>query len=412
MIGMATKRRATIRRMAHEPMLPAVAAIFFVITFAIKAFVDDRFMAGEVSAGVAYTKYATAAIACVAGLAHAFKNGEKLFVKQFNALLVIFFVFSLGSFFCMLASGVISKTVMMELMKFVIPIVLAYAVLNAVEQDTMYKCMAAVLLVSLLGYLVELARSGVNISAIFSADFTDSESATESSSFSGISLVLTFYFAYFNRRKLWLFLSAAFCVCTFKRLAILFAVVALVTSLFFPKAMSVRLPKKAITALKVATLLAVVLWAWLLLPEQDSFAAQLFGKDPRLFTMGRSATFRYLLTSCFQSYGFGSANEVVKAAFGFGFEMDLIKIAFELTPLAMILFVWLYWDVAGTTIWGVFIIGFFMLNMITSDSLTSNFVLTLAYMTCGLVEDAAPYSIDGPEGRRGHVALRLSFRKQ
>ena len=93
----------------------------------------------------------------------------------------------------------------------------------------------------------------------------------------------------------------------------------------------------------------------------------------------------YLLSSGFESYGFGSANEVAKAVFVAPFEMDLTKIALELTPLVMVLFVWLFWDVAGDSLWGVVIIGYFMINMITSDSLTSNFCLTLAYMTCGLV---------------------------
>lgn len=386
-----------------RPLLPIVAAVFFVLTFLIKAAVDDLFMDGQVSAAVAYTKYATAAVACFAGLAYSFKRGETQFVRQFDGLLVIFGVFFVVSVLCMFASCTFSMTVISELLKFIIPIVLAYSILNAVDQDTLYRCMVAVFVVCFLGYLADLGRSGVSLSDFLKADFDESSSATESSSFSGISLVLTFYFAFFNRKKVWLFCSAAFCILTFKRLAIVFALAALVISLFFPQQMGRRVPRGALTALKVGTLLAVALWAWLLLPEQDALATQIFGKDPNLFTMGRSTTFRYLLSSGFQSYGFGSANEVVTAQFGFGFEMDLIKIALELTPLAMILFVWLYWNVAGTTLWGIFIIGFFMLNMITSDSLTSNFVLTLAYITCGLVEDAAPAYSGKPKRRPLHA---------
>lgn len=40
---------------------------------------------------------------------------------------------------------------------------------------------------------------------------------------------------------------------------------------------------------------------------------------------------------------------------------------------------------SGRIFWGVCIIGFFVLNMITSDSLTSNFSMTLAYMVIGSI---------------------------
>ena len=101
--------------------------------------------------------------------------------------------------------------------------------------------------------------------------------------------------------------------------------------------------------------------------------------------MGRSDTLRYLYLGDFHSYGYGSANETVNAVFGVPFEMDLAKIAIELTPIVAIVFVWLFWDLAGDSFWGVVIIGYYMINMITSDSLNSNFAFTLAYIVIGTV---------------------------
>ena len=375
-------------RLAETSILPILTALFFVLTFAIKAFVDDAYMRGEVSSTLAYAKYATAAIACLTGLACAFKKGEKVFVGQFDRLLIIFGVFFLGSVVCMFATAKISFVVFNELLRLGMPILLSYALLNSLDEDTVYKCMVAVLIVSFAGYLYDLSNEGIGVQDFLNANFDESDSATESSSFSGISLVLTLYFAFFRKRKAWLVLATVFCVLTFKRLALVVAIAAFVVSIFFPRVMGIRVSKRALTALKVLTIAAVAFWAWFLLPEQNDLATNLFGQDPRTFTMGRSLTYRYMLNADFQSYGFGSANEVVTAAFGMPFEMDFIKIAFELTPLAMILFIWLFWDIAGTSLWGVAIIGFFVLNMITSDSLTSNFCLTLAYMTCGMVEEA------------------------
>lgn len=375
---------------AQSSFLKYVAAFFFVLTFVIKAFVDDAYMAGDVSTVVAYTKYVTAAVACFAAIVCAIKRGEQVFVKEFNELMVIFAVFSFVSLVMMLVTGAVSGAVIVELFKFVMPIILAYSVLNALDENTFYHCMILILLVSIAGYLYTLAQNSVSVSDFFDADFSTSDSATESSSFSGISVALTFYFAFFRKRKLWLALATAFCILTFKRLALVFAVVALAISLFSPNLMSYRLSKKTIVVLKLVSVAAVALWAWLLLPNQQELFIKIFHDTPSAFTMGRSDTFNYLLRNNFRSHGFGSANETIISVFGMPFEMDLIKISLELTPLVMVLFVCLYWDVAGTTLWGVFIIGYFMLNMITSDSLTSNFCLTLAYITCGLVEYGVP----------------------
>lgn len=382
----ATKPQTKVQR----PFLEYVAAFFFVLTFVIKAFVDDAYAVGDVSATVAYTKYVTAAMACLAAFACAFKRGERVFVREFDELLVIFMTFSVVSMILMLATGVMSNVVFFELFKFVMPIILAYSMLNAIDNKTFYRCMVIILIASVAGYLYTLGKDNVSISDFLNADFSTSDSATESSSFSGISLVLTFYFAFFRKRKAWLVLATAFCILTFKRMALVFALVALIISIFAPQFMARRVSKRVVNALKLLTIAFVALWAWMLLPDQEGLFIRIFNDTPRMFTMGRSETFRYLLSSGFQSYGFGSTNETINSVFGMPFEMDLIKIALELTPLVMVLFVWLYWDVAGTTLWGVFIIGFFMLNMITSDSLTSNFCLTLVYITCGLVEYWTP----------------------
>lgn len=391
----ATKTQTKVQR----PFLEYVAAFFFVLTFVIKAFVDDAYAVGDVSATVAYTKYVTAAMACLAAFACAFKRGERVFVREFDELLVIFMTFSVVSMILMLATGVMSTVVFFELFKFVMPIILAYSVLNAIDNKTFYHCMVIILVVSVAGYLYMLSKDSVSISDFLNADFSTSDSATESSSFSGISVVLTFYFAFFRKRKVWLVLATAFCILTFKRMALVFALVALIISIFAPQLMARRVSKRVVNALKLLTIAFVALWAWMLLPDQEGLFMHIFNDTPRMFTMGRSETFRYLLSSGFQSYGFGSANETINSVFGMPFEMDLIKIALELTPLVMVLFVWLYWDVAGTTLWGVFIIGFFMLNMITSDSLTSNFCLTLAYITCGLVEYGTPKMLAGKKAR-------------
>ena len=399
----------TAVRVSDRQAMPLLAAAFFVLTFVIKAFTDGPYVRGEVSQAVAYSKYVTAAIACAFAFMGTIGKRRRVFSREFSDLMVIVVVFTLASVFMQLVSGRFSTTVAVELVKLAMPIVLAYSMLNVLGERDLYGCMVAVLVVCLAGYLVELWSQGVSVSSVFSASLDEGNSSTESSGFSDIALMLTFYFAFFSRRKLPLIVSAVFTVLAFKRLAMLVAVIVLVIGLFKPSVERVEVRRGVVTFLKVATLALATLWVWLLLPEQQQLFDSIFGRTPFDFTMGRSESLRYLWSSGFQSYGYGSANETVSALFGVPFEMDLAKIAFELTPLATILFVWLFWDVAGTSLWGILIVGYYMLNMITSDSLTSNFAFTIAYMTIGAVNQLPEFQRPGSKGPAIHSA-RVSRR--
>lgn len=395
-------------RLSATPALPFLAMGFFVLTFAIKAFTDGPYVRGEVSQVVAYSKYVTAAIACLFALLGSVEKGQHVFSREFRDLMVIVVAFTVASVYMQLLAGRFSMTVAIELVKLVMPIVLAYSMLNVLSERELYRCMVAVLVVCLAGYLVELRSQGVSVSSVFSASLDEGRSATESSSFSEIALMLTFYFAFFDRKKFPLVVSVAFTVLAFKRLAMFVAVVVFVIGLFLPSMNRVRVRRGLVTFLKVATLVLAALWAWMLLPEQQGLFVSVFGRTPFDMTMGRSESLRYLWLSHFESWGYGSANETINALFGVPFEMDLARIAFELTPLATVLFVWLFWDVAGTSLWGVLIVGYYMMNMITSDSLTSNFAFTIAYMVIGAINCLSEFKVQGLESAR--VSVRRSMR--
>lgn len=380
--------------------LSFLAAVFFVLTFVIKAFTDGPYIRGEVSQAVAYSKYVTAAIACVLALVGSVGRRQRTFNREFRKLMAIVAVFTIVSSFMQLLSGRFSTTVVIELVKLAMPIVLAYSMLNILSEREFYKCMVAVLAVCLAGYIVELSSQGVSVSSVFSASVSEGSSSTESSSFSDIALMLTFYFAFFGKKKLPLVVATAFTVLAFKRLAMLVAVIVLVIGFIMPSIEHIRVRRGFVTFLKVMTLCLAAIWVWMLLPEQQGLFISVFGRTPFDFTMGRSESLRYLWLSHFQSYGYGSANEVIKALFGVPFEMDLARIAFELTPLATALFVWIFWDVAGTSLWGVLIVGYYMLNMITSDSLTSNFAFTMAYMVIGAINCLPEFKMHGAENAK------------
>lgn len=373
------------RRLSDIEILPALAVVFFILTFTIKVFTDGAYSRGEISSVVAYSKYATAMAACFFAFATMIKRGASVFAREFNKLMLVFTLFSIVSIAMQAISQHIAITVYVELIKFVMPILLAYCMLNAIDEAVVYRCMEAILVISFLGYLYDLAHMGVSVLSIFQSDFSRSESTTEHAGLSDMSLMLSFFFLYFRKDRWPAILSVFFCLLTFKRLAMLFVIMASLIAIFAPQRMNMHISKGFLRICKILTLAAVALWFWMLLPGQEKLFINIFDMTPFDFTSGRSGIMRWLLDSGFQSYGFGSTNDTVKALFKVPFEMDLVKIAIELTPLALIVFVWEFWDVAGDKFWGFLIVGFYVLNMITSDCLNSNFGFTLGYTVIGLV---------------------------
>lgn len=375
-------------------VLPLIAELFFVLTFALKAFTDGPYNRGEISNSIVYIKYATAFIACFVAFAHIIKNGETRFIPEFNKLMTIVAIFTMLSIIMQVTSGSFTITTYIELIKLAMPMVLAYCILNALNDHQIYACMVAILIISVAGYLIELKATGVSTISILRSDFFSSKSETESSGFSEIALMLSFYFLYEKRSNIASIVSVLFCILCFKRLAMLVVLAALMVSYFAPKFITRKVPVGFLNACKFLTLIACLFWCWLLLRGQENLFISLFGKSPFEFTMGRSESLRFLVESHFQSYGFGSSNDVIRSYFGVPFEMDLAKIAIELTPIALVCFVWLFWDLGMSNVWAFAIIAYFMLNMITSDSLTSNFSFTLAYIVIGSAGNCEPNYVE------------------
>ena len=354
------------------------------MTFALKVFTDGPYDRGEISATVAYTKYFTALLACFFAFAHSLKYGEKIFVREFNKLLIVVAVFTLVSFILQAVTQKLAIQVYIELIKLAMPIFLAYLVMNSLDRKIIYRCMEIILIITIIGYLFDLRSAGVSPLDILESDFQTSDSATEHAGVSDIALMLSFYFLYFIIDKWPAPLAVALCILAFKRLAIVMVILACVLSLF-PRIRDGKVRKSIIWLCAGFTLGAIMLWFWLLLPAQESLFISIFGEGPSEFTSGRSEIMRWLINSGFQSCGFGSANDLVMSVFSVPFEMDFIKIALELTPAAVVLFVCVFWSLARSSFWAFLIIGYYVINMITSDSLTANFAFTLAYIVIGLV---------------------------
>lgn len=366
-------------------VFPILALFLFIVTFAIKVFIDGPYSRGEVSTAVAYSKYGTALVACVLSVLFLYKKKKTIFLTEYKQMMLVVILFTAVTVVQQCSSGIFSSTSYIELVKLIMPVILAYLMLNTLDFDTFYGCMTFILWMSFIAYLIDLKNSGASIFDIFYADYSTSSSKTEHSGLSGIALAFVFFFTYFGKNRFYMYFAVFFCICTFKRLAICFAVIALLIKILYPELMNKQISKSSLFFLKILTMLITGFWFWLLLPEQEHYIVSWFEKSTFDFTSGRSGMMRYLLEHSFKSYGFGSTNDIINRLFDVPFELDFIKIAFELSPILLFVFVFVFWNISGRVFWGVYIIGFYVLNMITSDCLQSNFSLTLVYMVIGAI---------------------------
>ena len=180
--------------------------------------------------------------------------------------MVIVAVFTVVSAVMQLVSGTFVAGTYIELVKLAMPMVLAYCMLNALDDDQIYVCMVAVFIASLMGYVVDMGARGSSLSAIFQADFAASESDTESSGFSEISLMLSFYFLYVKRSEAVSVVSTLFCILCFKRLAILVVSLAFLVSHFAPRFITVKPSSSSLRPVKSPP--------WLHAPHGAGFSCQ------------------------------------------------------------------------------------------------------------------------------------------
>lgn len=355
-------------------------SFLLVATFALKAFTDALYVARGIDSFLIDLKYFTALAAFFVALPLMLRNSTEVFGWQFKRLLVVVLCFSIYTLVAMLLRNYLSLAPIVSLVKLIIPIVLAYSALNSLSDDDIYRSMVAILIFSIIGYWLEISSDNLSIESILSANYFESTSATESSYSAGVAMMLCFYFCYYRKRYTWTIASILFSLLVFKRLMMLYTIAAfLVPLLINPNA---KLGRGWSVFFKTFFFFAALVWMYLLMPDNVNTFARLFNDLPSHFTQGRSILLANALSRGLWLYGFGS----IEAMLGRGLEMDFIRLIMELSPIGLLLFIHIYWDLSANTLYGSFVMTFVFFNMVFADSLSSNFGWTLLLLLLGSLD--------------------------
>lgn len=307
------------------------------------------------------------------------KRRKLIFSLQIKKILLIAAAFLALSAVQIILTGKYTRLTIVGIIRIIYPAFVAFSLLNFATKKQLNKLMKRVLFVSLLTYVIEV-RNMISISNIMRINFLTSYSPFESAYSAGTALTLFFYFYYKERFSLYSIVSLIFVIGTFKRWSIVFCVFLILISFILDEdKMNTRLPRKWLAASKILFIVIPLVYYYLI--TDGTFIARITGQETLNFTMGRSAYLKTLSYSGFRSYGYNSIVDFL----GYSLEMELISIFIELGILGLVIFVWLFWDIAGNKVYSNILMLQVFVNFVTSHSLGNTYAWVLRYLLFGYI---------------------------
>ncbi len=380
--------------------------LLFLSTFALFSYTDAVYVSKGINSNIWISlKYITMLLGVGFGALQILfrvkynntKRVELTFKKETFKILVVVVVFLFLSLIYQLISGNITSNMYSELIKLILPIIYAFCILNVFNFDDIYNCMIAVLIFAILGYILEIGINNFTWANIKQISYSTSYSPFESHYAAGTAIATCAFFMYYRKNPIFKYISLVFAIFTFKRLAIIFALIFLI----LPKFVNVnrKVSPKWSWIIKILFVVATIIYYHMLLPDFSDTFQKIFNDSAARFTMGRSIYLDRIINGNFHSYGLGSTTVFI----GKSIEMDFIKILIEISIVGLIVFIWNYWDICNNHLYCMVYMLFIFINLLTSHSLTNVFSWILVYIIIG--------SIVYKNDNEAHVKYKYRHRK-
>jgi len=369
--------------------------LIFAAACFVQTYTDGRYIAaGQEPVLLKLLKYGLIAVGILWGFVQL--TGKRYFVfrKELARLLLVFFLFLIWSLFLMLFRGGNLGGCLEYILRYCMSVLYAFVLLNLLEQKDICRLMACALTMSVFGFVLEKGGALLDWQNYARIAFRDSYSPFESSYFAAPSIHCCAFFLYYRKKKMWALVSFLFVLMTFKRPQIVFAVIFLLLPLFTDPDRQIR--KSTHFCLCAGTVAAVVLWCWLMLPQQEGIVQRLTGQTAAAFTSGRSTVLRRVLDSGYQMGGLGSSALVM----GRTIEMDLVMFLLEMSLPVMALFVFCFASLSGRRLYAVAVMVFQLFSMMTGSGLYNVMGMLLLYLFFGSVNYLQP-EVLGKAGENG-----------
>lgn len=304
--------------------------------------------------------------------------------KEFITLMIFAGVVVFYSIIKALITEHFSIRPIQEILFLICPMIYAYLAINYFSQDEIEKNMKKAIIISFVLYIMSLELNfNAIIQAITDSNFSESTSSLESGVYSGLASAFCVFFCYFDKNKIFKYLSILFVIMTFKRFQIIVAVILLAISIL--KVKDKKIPKKTYLMIAVFIFIFSVVYYNIMLPVNVKKIERSFGIDVSKITMTRSDRMSWLYYSNFESYGFGSSTEYMYEKFNGALEMDLVKIIVELGYFPVLFLIISYMYTSRGNLYTFVYMSLKVIGMTFSSNMTTSISWTIVFLTIFLI---------------------------
>lgn len=318
------------------------------------------------------------------------KKPTAFYDELISGLKLIAILGSLSLFYSYRA-GQFNFASIMQLIQIILPFLYAYLMINLFNLEEIKEFMIIALFLTWIGYISNVGLTNFfNISNYTSMSYLTSYSAFENSTFAEVASGLAAYFIY-NAKKMPILatLTLILNLLIFKRVFMLMAVVLFILVLLNKEKDIVK--EKTINFAKCFWCAIVFLFYFIYQPAGAQLIREKFGFDIVGFSMARVYRLWYVLEQGFQSYGLGSTSTFIHSSglsyIGAEFEMDFIRIMFEIGPIAIVAIVFTYFKIIRRNKYSFFLICLCFLNLLMANGLVMYWGWSMRLITIAVINN-------------------------
>ncbi len=300
-----------------------------------------------------------------------------IFLDEFKYIIKLTVCFGLLSGYFMIKNNGFEFETAMGLIKLLIPVLVAFVLLNIMPLKDIYNFMAIILIIMFIAY-VTTCIDNISFANIRTINLLSSHSPFESTYFSPAAMSFCLFFCYYRKNKLYTYLSVIFTIMTFKRIMVIYAIFLILFGGIISKWKKV--PKVVSTMFIICFSIISFVYIQLMLGNIEDLAYKYLGINLETFTMGRSFFMRYIVRS-FVSTGFMSSTVLFRSM-----EMDLPMIYVEMGILSVIATIYYFTKIAKDNWYNLIIISFCLLQLLTSHWFDITYFWIIAYITIGCIQ--------------------------
>lgn len=299
---------------------------------------------------------------------------------EFRGLMIFVSVIIFYSIIKSLMAWHFSFRTVQELIFLICPMVYSYFAINIWTKSQINYNMRIGFIITFCSYLLSL---GMNFQTMYygliSSNFNNSYSELESFVFCGFALAFCIYFCYYNRNRVFSILSLLFVVMTFKRLFIVMAIIMFILTHF--EIRNKKVTRKWYWMTISFLVIFGIAYYNIILPENVIALQNKYNINISALTSTRSDRLRWLVTSSYSTYGFGSSTEYMYAHFNGALEMDAIKLIIELGYIPLVAMIISYVKASKANVYVFTFMIFELLNLIFSSGLTGTFAWSIIFIS-------------------------------